>query len=109
MKVTEVSDRDPDVATSDGVSRRGFLGGLGAVGAGAALAASGGLAACSDDTAARPRAARPDRCCPSTARTRPGIATPAQDRVAFAALDVTTRGPDQLAQLLDRGPRRRRP
>ena len=97
-----MSDRGPDVATSEGVSRRGFLGGLGAVGAGAALAASGGLAACSEDTSAHTSGGTTGQVLPFDGAHQAGIATPAQDRVAFAALDVTTGDPGQLAQLLDR-------
>jgi deferrochelatase/peroxidase EfeB len=83
------------------VSRRGFLGGLGAVGAGAALAASGGLAACSDDKATHTSGGASGQVVPVNGAHQAGIATPAQDRVAFAALDVTSRDPHQLAQLLD--------
>ena len=93
---------------SDPVTRRGFLGGLGALGAGAAVAA-GGLAACSKDdtatavTAADSAAAAARKAIvPFHGAHQAGIVTPAQDRLVFAAFDVVTDDPKQLADLLDR-------
>ncbi|HEY7939667.1 MAG TPA: Dyp-type peroxidase, partial [Acidimicrobiales bacterium] len=96
-----MNDRGRAVATTEGVSRRGFLGGLGVVGAGAAFAASGGLTACSDDKVTHTSGGASGEVLPFDGAHQAGIATPAQDRVAFAALDVTTHDPDQLTRLLD--------
>jgi len=82
-------------ASRSGVSRRSFLGGIGAVGAGAALASTG----CS---AGRAAADGIEHVVPFDGSHQAGIATPAQDRLAFAAFDVTTSDRDQLADMLTR-------
>jgi deferrochelatase/peroxidase EfeB len=80
-----------------GTSRRRFLGGaLGAAGIATAGGAGFGVA----------RATEPDPAGPAAQVValygdhQPGIATPAQDRLAFAAFDVTAGDPSALARLL---------
>jgi deferrochelatase/peroxidase EfeB len=90
------------VSSTGNLSRRRFLGGLGAAGAGAGLGAvaitahaetpSGSQNAASAGSAA----ARVDFHGPHQA----GIGTPSQDRLAFAAFDVTTKDGDALRQVL---------
>ncbi|MGN6612411.1 MAG: iron uptake transporter deferrochelatase/peroxidase subunit [Angustibacter sp.] len=75
------------------VSRRGFLGGLGAAGAGVGLSAVAATA-----HASAPRAAHAGDRVPFHGEHQAGIATPSQDRLAFAAFDVTT---DDRAALRD--------
>lgn len=76
------------------VSRRGFLRGVGLAGAGVAAGASG--LAVAEELDADPA--------PSTVAFhgphQAGIATPAQDRLAFAAFDVTTGDVGELAAML---------
>jgi len=79
------------------LSRRGFLGGLGAAGVvgaglGAAVAAAG--ASGPEESGEPPQAGRVEFHGPHQA----GIATPSQDRLAFAAFDVVT---DDRASLRD--------
>ena len=81
------------------VSRRGLLGagvgaGLGAVGAGAGVR----LASSSADDAGTSSAARTH---PFRGRHQGGIVTPAQDRLHFAAFDVTTDSRAELVALLE--------
>ena len=77
-------------------SRRRLQSSAGAAVLGAALGAAGGRAAAAGSRWRRATrtatSQRPDPAggCRSTARTRPGIATPAQDRLAFAAFDLTS-------------------
>jgi len=80
-----------------GVGRRGFLGGALGVGALAAGGAGFGVA----------KAVEPDRSAdggtsavPFYGRRQAGIATPAQDRLAFAAFDVTATDADALQRML---------
>jgi len=83
---------------SQGISRRRLLaGGLGALAGGAALGV-GATRLGGDDTPSA--SAGP----PSTftGPHQPGIVTPAQDRLHFAAFDVTTRSRAELADLLRR-------
>jgi deferrochelatase/peroxidase EfeB len=78
------------------VNRRAFLGGaLGAAGLAAAGGAGFGIARADDDTAPAASAA-----VPFYGRHQAGIATPAQDRLAFAAFDVTNPDPTALQSLL---------
>ena len=81
-------------------SRRRFLGGaLGTAGAVAAGGAGFGLARAADaDPAAPPRPAA--RRVPFYGRHQAGIATPAQDRLAFAAFDVTSPNVDDVRTML---------
>jgi deferrochelatase/peroxidase EfeB len=81
------------------VSRRGLIGGTAGV-AGVAAGFAGGAWYGSDHAAA-------DSGTPATATTYPfrgerqaGIVTPAQDRLHFAAFDITTRSRAQLVSLL---------
>ena len=80
------------------LTRRGFLGGSALVGAGAAAGAAGGVLVdpsdVDDDSSAA--AAR----CRSTAAHQAGIDTAAQDRLAFAAFDLTTTTRSDLQDLL---------
>jgi len=85
----------PEAAT--GVGRRRFLGGaLGAAGALAAGGAGFGVAKAvgTDDPAPAPGVV------PFYGRHQAGIATPAQDRLAFAAFDVTSTSVEDLQHLL---------
>ncbi len=76
-------------------SRRAFLGG--AVGA----VVAGGAAGFGVARATEPDAdAQPAPAVPFYGRHQAGIATPVQDRLAFAAFDVTTSDRDALARLL---------
>ncbi|MBV9822213.1 MAG: deferrochelatase/peroxidase EfeB [Actinobacteria bacterium] len=77
-----------------GFSRRGFLtGALGTVAAGGAAT----LAGCE-----RPAKAAGPAPIPFRGAHQAGIATPAQDRLAFAAFDVTSTSRDELIALLRR-------
>ena len=78
------------------VSRRGLLGGAGAAVAGAA-AAGVAVGRLTDDPAAH--AARP-AAYPFHGEHQAGITTPVQDRLHFAAFDVTTESRDELVALL---------
>jgi deferrochelatase/peroxidase EfeB len=85
------------------VSRRRFLGSIGASGAGVALATSG-LAACTTDAkVAATTATGSGGNAPIAFRGahQAGITTPVQDRLVFSALDVTTDDPKDLAHLLE--------
>ncbi|HEX3005024.1 MAG TPA: Dyp-type peroxidase, partial [Angustibacter sp.] len=77
------------------VSRRGFLGGLGAAGAGAGLSAVAATA-----HASAPRGAHAADRVRFHGEHQAGIATPSQDRLAFATFDVTTDDPVALHDLL---------
>jgi deferrochelatase/peroxidase EfeB len=86
------------MSTDRGVSRRGLLlGGLGAVAGGAVLGAGATRLVGADDPAPAPRAPAT-----FTGAHQPGITTSAQDRLHFAAFDVTTRSRAELADLLRR-------
>jgi deferrochelatase/peroxidase EfeB len=93
----------PEEPTSTTPSRRRFLGGaaLGVAGVGAAGAAGFGIAHAVGATASTPAPAS------STAdevamygQHQAGIATPAQDRLAFAAFDLTTVDPQAVMTLM---------
>ncbi|HEY1737522.1 MAG TPA: Dyp-type peroxidase, partial [Acidimicrobiia bacterium] len=81
-----------------GFSRRRFIGGAaGAAGLAAAAGAGGfGIARATEAGAAAPAAARE----PFYGHHQSGIATPAQDRLMFAAFDVTTSDADALQRML---------
>lgn len=84
--------------SESGASRRIFLGGaLGAAGLAAAGGAGFGIA-----RAAEPGDAVGSGLVPFYGAHQAGIATPAQDRLAFAAFDVTSTSPDDLRTLLAR-------
>ncbi len=91
--------------TRDGVSRRAFLGRAGAVGAGAALAGTA-LAGCGDEnrSVASPSASQriASQTVPFRGTNQAGIVTDVQDRLVFAAFDVTTEDRTQLRDLLSR-------
>src|SRR6266702_5877476 len=77
-----------------GFTRRGFL--AGALGTVAAAGAGSALAGCDRSQAARAQAV----AVPFRGAHQAGIATPAQDRLAFAAFDVTTTKRGELIALL---------
>jgi deferrochelatase/peroxidase EfeB len=80
------------------VRRRAFLGGaLGAAGLAAAGGAGFGIARADDDTSSSASGAA---AVPFYGEHQAGIATPAQDRLAFAAFDVTNPDPTALQSLL---------
>jgi deferrochelatase/peroxidase EfeB len=82
---------------TNATSRRRFLGGaLGTAGVVAAGGAGFGAARATEPDAAAGRA----RTVPFYGTHQAGIATAAQDRLAFAAFDVTTRDVDALARML---------
>ncbi len=81
------------------LTRRGFLGGSALVGAAAAGAAGGVLAMRERPRSARTRRPAPARV-PFFGSHQAGIATPAQDRLAFAAFDLTTTSRADLQDLL---------
>ncbi len=90
---------DTDGTTSSSASRRRFLGGaLGAVGVVAAGSAGFGVARASEPDASSTAKARPR--VPFYAKHQAGIATPAQDRLAFAAFDVTAYDKQSVAVLM---------
>ncbi len=82
-----------------GLSRRGFLGlvGAGAAGAAAAAVAGAGIAAGRDGS---PATGAPGDPYPFYGDHQAGILTPAQDRLHFAAFDVTTTRREDLVDLL---------
>ncbi|MDQ1752410.1 MAG: deferrochelatase/peroxidase EfeB [Pseudonocardiales bacterium] len=80
---------------SKGFSRRGFL--SGALGTVAVAGAGGALAACETAPSATARAVT---AIPFRGTRQAGIATPAQDRLAFAAFDVTTKHRADIIQVL---------
>jgi deferrochelatase/peroxidase EfeB len=103
--VTEQPTRPHERPTAPGgraVSRRGLLG----VGAGAALggAVAGVAGTCAaQHSAAAPApsvAGDPGAAVPFHGAQQAGITTPAQDRLHFVALDVTTEDRDELVALL---------
>ena len=87
-----------DDARRRGISRRGLLGG-GAAAAGVAGAFAIGR---SSDGATAPTPAAPVTTYPFRGEHQAGITTPAQDRLHFAAFDVTTDDRDALVDLLQR-------
>ena len=82
------------------VSRRRLLGWTGAGAALAGVGAATGFAAASATTAPSPVAA--DGVVPFRGRHQAGIVTPAQDRLHFVALDVTTGDRERLRTLLQK-------
>ena len=83
-----------------GVSRRGLLGAAGAGLAGLAVGAAAGYAAGSEESAPTAAAAAGTRTYPLYGEHQAGILTPVQDRLHFAAFDVTTDSRAELVQLL---------
>jgi deferrochelatase/peroxidase EfeB len=84
-----------------GVSRRGLLGAAGAGLAGLAVGAAAGYAAGSEEsTPTAAAAAAGTRTYPFHGEHQAGILTPVQDRLHFAAFDVTTDSRAELVQLL---------
>ncbi len=80
-----------------GVSRRGLLGGIGAAGAGAAALGFGAGWAAQGDV---PGEAGPPSAYSLYGDHQPGIVTPVQDRLHFAAFDVVTEDREALVELL---------
>ena len=83
-----------------GVSRRGLLGAAGAGLAGLAVGAAAGYAAGSEESAPTAAATAGTRTYPFYGEHQAGILTPVQDRLHFAAFDVTTDSRAELVQLL---------
>jgi deferrochelatase/peroxidase EfeB len=84
----EAAGPPPPRAARGGVSRRGLLGGTGAVGAGLLAGAMGGCAAGSAGGAGTAGPAASAAPVPFWGPHQAGIITPAQDRLAFGALDL---------------------
>ena len=82
-----------------GVSRRGLLGAAGAGLAGLAVGAAAGYAVGSEESSPSTAAAGA-RTYPFYGEHQAGILTPVQDRLHFAAFDVTTDSRAELVQLL---------
>ena len=91
----------PNAAARPGrVSRRGLLGAAGAGLAGVAAGAAGGFALAKQD--AEVAAVAPGaRSYPFYGTHQAGIVTPVQDRLHFAAFDVTSGSRDELVSLLE--------
>ncbi|HEY5820421.1 MAG TPA: iron uptake transporter deferrochelatase/peroxidase subunit [Propionibacteriaceae bacterium] len=83
-----------------GVSRRGVLGAAGVGLAGVAAGAAGGLALSRSDSSAPISAAAGPESYAFYGPHQAGIVTPVQDRLHFAAFDVTTTSRDELIELL---------
>ncbi|MCO1659997.1 iron uptake transporter deferrochelatase/peroxidase subunit [Pseudonocardia humida] len=81
-----------------GLSRRHLFGWAGA---GAALAGVGAVAGCSA-TAERPALSGAESVVPFRGRHQAGIVTPAQDRLHFVALDLTTDNRERVIGLLEK-------
>lgn len=90
--MTEVSER-----RSPALSRRGFLAGLGV---GAVAAGTAGVAVGRSQTAAAQPAASTADAYAFLGEHQAGIVTPAQDRLHFAAFDITTNRRAELVALL---------
>jgi deferrochelatase/peroxidase EfeB len=100
MTTDSTAAESNDPGKGDGTSRRRFLGwSLGGAGAVAAGAAGFGVAKATDAGAASSPASTP-RHIPFYGEHQAGIATPAQDRLAFAAYDVRTADPMALQIML---------
>jgi deferrochelatase/peroxidase EfeB len=95
---TDGADRSAAWRRRGGLSRRGFLGGVGAASAGLGVAAA---------VAATHAEARGSGSADVAARIdfhglhQAGIGTASQDRLAFAAFDLTTTDPEALRRLLE--------
>lgn len=84
----------------NGVTRRGLLMGAGAVGLGAAAGCSAGSKSAADRTTIPAGAAPSAASVPFYGKHQAGIATPAQDRLAFAAFDVVSTSRSDLVTLM---------
>ena len=82
------------------VSRRGLLGAAGMGLAGVAAGAAGGFALAGQDSAPQAQPNPGARSYPFHGAHQAGIITPMQDRLHFAAFDVTTSSRTELVQLL---------
>ena len=81
-------------------TRRGFLSSAGLTGLGASTAAAGVLLAGADQAAAAPAAAPPVSAVAFHGAHQAGIATPAQEHLQFAALDMVSESRADLRDLL---------
>ncbi len=88
---------EPTPAENEGLSRRRFITGIGAAAAAGAAVGAGGVAIATRGDDANPRQVVPFR-----GAHQAGITTAAQDRLHFAAFDVTTTKRDELVTLLKR-------
>ena len=82
-----------------GLSRRRLFG---VAGAGVALAGAGTVAGCSTDTSAPATGSPFEAVVPFRGVKQAGIVTPAQDRLHFVALDLTTADRERVRTLLQR-------
>ena len=102
MSSTPEPEQAPAPQPPAGLSRRRLLGALGAGTAGVLAAGAGGLAigrATADPAATEVATAATDAV-PFPGEHQAGIVTPAQDRLHFVALDVTTDDRAELVRLL---------
>jgi len=100
---TETETRTAGIETqqqSPPVSRRGLFGAAGAGLVGLAAGAAGGFALGSQEADSTPPQPAGTRTYPFYGEHQAGILTPVQDRLHFAAFDVTTDSRTELVQLL---------
>ena len=98
---TEAAIAPPgDSRQRSGVSRRGLLGAAGAGLAGLVAGTAAGLAIGSEENSAASTQLAGTRTYPFYGEHQAGILTPVQDRLHFAAFDVTTGSRAELVQLL---------
>jgi deferrochelatase/peroxidase EfeB len=99
--MTEPTADQPAPQQRAGLSRRRLLGAFGAGTAGVlAAGAAGGVIGRATADEAPPAGAAPTDAVPFHGEHQAGIVTPAQDRLHFVALDVTTDSREDLVQLL---------
>ena len=92
--------REQDKSNKPTVSRRGLLGAAGAGLAGVAAGAAGGFVLASQDDAVEAQPNPGARTYPFYGERQAGIITPMQDRLHFAAFDLTTGSRTELVELL---------
>ena len=92
--------RELDKPDKPAVSRRGLLGAAGVGLAGVAAGAAGGFVLAGQDDAVESQPNPGARTYPFYGERQAGIITPMQDRLHFAAFDVTTGSRTELVELL---------
>lgn len=95
----EDTDAPPPARRTGGLTRRGLLAVAGGAAGGVALAGAGYAAGQAEADGESP-GAETARAVPFHGRHQAGIATPAQDRLHFAAFDLTTTSRRELRELL---------